>query len=309
MKELEVLDAITEDAFVSKYLQNNEPVVVRDLAFDQERWTPDYFRSNLGDLTAQVYDTLFDLQEVCTLAEYLDRHFGVPGGYRENVPYIRWYNRLKDVDHAWGDEAFRRMSTSWAMPSFLPKRDMLVPSRPVADAVHDAFPYRGILVSAKGARTRLHRDPFCSDAIVSQFHGAKEVVMYRPQRAEELRVRHEDGTSFGGFIDVRQPLLTDVSAEPDYHGIIRPGQAIYIPHGWLHDVLVVEDSISVTWNFVHERASVDFIDYLMSGPEGDSEFQVLQYFYRLSGNDFSSSRDIVQAFNQRFCELQDMLAV
>lgn len=307
MKPLTVLDSITEEAFVAQYLQRNEPVVVRDLQFDPQEWTPDRFKARLGDLPVQVYDALFDLQEVSTLADYLDKQFGQPGGYREKVPYVRWYNQLKAVEHAWGDEAFRRLSDRWRMPSFLPRRNMLVPAKPEIDAVTDAFPYRGILISAKGARTRMHRDPFCSDAVVSQFHGVKEVAMYHPSRAEELTVRKKDGTSFGGFVDVRETDLSALSVEPDYHGFLRPGEVIYIPHGWLHDVIVVEDSISVTWNFVHERGSMEFIDYLMSGSDSDTEFEVLRYFYRQCGYDFHSSRDIVRTFNQKFSELQDLL--
>lgn len=309
MKALKVLDAISQDVFVRNYLQRNEPVVVKDLMFDEQCWTPHYFKSHLGDLPAQVYDTLFNLQEVSTLAGYLDkyfgdRYFGAPGEPREGVPYVRWYSKLKNVDHAWGDEAFRRLSPHWRMPSFLPLRNMLVPSKAVADAVTDAFPYRGVLVAAKGARTRLHRDPFCSDAVVSQFYGVKEVVMYRPSRAEELRVKSADGSSFGGFVDVRKPGGAGLHVEPDYHGFVRPGEVIYIPHGWLHDVIVVEDSISVTWNFVHEHASVEFIDYLMSSAETDSELEVLKYFYRLSGHNFASAREIVRKFNREFSRLQ-----
>lgn len=307
MKPLTVLDALDEADFVSGYLQRNAPVVVRDLSFDPARWTPDCLRADLGDLPVQVYDALFDLQEVATLADYLDRQFGQTGEYRANVPYVRWYNQLKGVDHAWGDAAFARLADRWRMPGFLPRRNMLVPARQESDAVTDAFPYRGILVSARGARTRMHRDPFCSDAVVSQFHGVKEVALYHPSRAEELTVRERDGTSFGGFVDVRAGDLGRLSVEPDYHGFIGPGEVVYIPHGWLHDVIVVEDSISVTWNFVHERGSMEFIDYLMGGAEGDSEFEVLNYFYRQSGHDFSSPRDVVAAFNRKFCELQALL--
>ncbi|WP_394537510.1 cupin-like domain-containing protein [Lysobacter enzymogenes] len=307
MKPLTVLDALDEAGFVADYVQRNRPVVVRDLDFDPARWTPAAFRADLGDLPVQVYDALFDLQEVATLADYLDRQFGHPGDYREGVPYVRWYNQLKGVDHAWGDEAFARLALRWRMPSFLPRQGLLVPARAQSDATVDAFPYRGILVSARGARTRMHRDPFCSDAVVAQFHGVKEVAMYHPSRAEELAARRQDGSSFGGFLDVRGADLGRLAVEPDYHGFIRPGEVIYIPHGWLHDVIVVEDSISVTWNFVHERGSMEFIDYLMSGSESDSEFEVLRYFYRQSGYEFGSSRDIVKAFNQKFCELQELL--
>ena len=104
---LKVLNSLDEDEFVEQYVRANQPVVVRGLEFEREVWTPEHFRANLGDLPVQVYDTLFDLQEVSTLAQYLDRHFGVGGDYRRDVPYVRWYNRLKDVEHAWGDEVAR----------------------------------------------------------------------------------------------------------------------------------------------------------------------------------------------------------
>jgi hypothetical protein len=183
---------------------------------------------------------------------------------------------------------------------------MLMPARPGADAVHDAFPYRGVLVSARGARTRLHRDPFASDAVVCQMSGVKEVVLYRPERTDELRARRADGSSFGGFVDVR-PTPTTLRVQPDYHGFVRPGEVIYIPHGWLHDVLSVEDSISVTWNFVHESGALEFIDYLMDTLAGsDSEFEVLRYFFQQAGHDFASPRDVVRAFDDKFSELQDL---
>ncbi len=305
VRPLKVRDALTEEEFIENHVRANEPVVVRDLAFDRDCWTREHFRTQLGDLPVQVYDTLFELQEVSTLGAYLDEHFGVPGGYRADVPYVRWYNQLKDVQHAWGDEAFRRLSPHWRMPSFMPRRGMLMPAKPVADAVHDTFPYRGVLVSARGARTRLHRDPFASDAVVCQLSGVKEVVLYRPERADELRARRADGSSFGGFVDVR-PTPTTLIAQPDYHGFVRPGEVIYIPHGWLHDVLVVEDSISVTWNFVHESGALEFIDYLIGTVPGcDSEFEVLRYFFKQAGHDFASPRDVVRAFDAKFSELQD----
>jgi hypothetical protein len=192
------------------------------------------------------------------------------------------------------------------MPSFLPRRGMLIPATATVDAVHDTFPYRGVLVAARGARTRMHRDPFCSDAMVYQFCGVKEVALYRPERADELTVHRADGTSFGGFVDVR-PTPDALTVAPDFHGFVRPGEIIYIPHGWLHDVFVVEDSLSVTWNFVHERGAMEFIDYLMGeASAGDSEFEVLRYFFKQAGHDFSSPREVVRAYDEKFSEIQDL---
>jgi len=72
-------------------------------------------------------------------------------------------------------------------------------------------------------------------------------------------------------------------------------------------VLVVEDSLSVTWNFVHEAGALEFIDYLMDSASGsDSEFDVLRYFFKQAGHDFASPRDVVRAYDARFAELQDL---
>ena len=264
----------------------NDFVVVDGIPYSPESWKPEALKESIGELTTQIYGTLFDLENIASLEEYIDDHFGETGAYPEDVPYVRWYNQLKDVDFVWGDEAFEALQPFWQKPACVPDQDLIVPvtrNGTRADPVVDNFPYRGILIAAKGARTRMHRDPFCSDAIVAQFYGTKQAVLYHPDRTEEL-MEASDGSSFGGFIDVRDPNdLDTVTVEPDFQGVISPGQMIYIPHGWLHDVLVVDDSVSVTWNFVHQQGSKEFLDYLKNDPTEDSEFEVLQYFVKRGG--------------------------
>jgi len=311
--KLDVRENITESEFVKEYVIPNKPVVIKNTLFDAKKWTPHFVKELMGDLSVQVYDALFTLQEISTLSNYIDNQFGVSKNgesYRKEVPYIRWYSQLKDTDYAWSNEAFARMAPHWEKPDFLPDENLIVPHRTSgekANPVTDLFPYRGLLIAARGARTRMHRDPFCSDAMVSQFYGEKEVCMYHPDRSAELTVSKPGSTSFGGFLDVRSNDLNSVSVEPDYHGFIGPGDIVYVPHGWLHDVIVTEDSISVTWNFIHESGALEFIDYLMDSPEKDSEFEVLKYFYSLVGEDFESANEIVKKYNNRFSQIEEIL--
>jgi len=308
--DFETLETISEEDFIENYIKMNKPVIVKDSSFDKECWTPQFLKSLMGDLPVQIYDSLFDLQEVTTLSYYVDNNFDVLDDYRDNVPYIRWYSKLKDVEYAWSDEAFKRMSEFWEKPSFLPDRNLLIPAvqgDEVANPVTDLFPYRGLLIAAKGARTRTHTDPFCSDAIVSQFYGEKEVSLYSPERAKEL-TKASTTNSFSGFVDVRADDIKTLSHKPDFHGFIGPGDVVYIPHGWIHDVIVTKDSISVTWNFIHEMGGVEYIDYLMDAPENDSEFEVLNFFYSLAGKSFSSANDIVKHYNEKFSKIEEDLA-
>ncbi|SJM92316.1 cupin-like domain-containing protein [Crenothrix polyspora] len=285
-QSITAIDMPSADEFVENYIAKNQPVIVKGLDFDADQLKPEALKASLGDLTALLYGSLFDLEDILSLSDYMDDWFNLTGAMEENVPYVRWYNKLKDVDFAWGDEAFQRLAAVWRTPHCLPKADFLVPVSAAGagtNPVCDAFPYRGLLVAARGARTRLHRDPFCSDAVVCQFYGTKEVALYRPERADEL-TKASDGTSFGGFVDVREDKLDSLSAIPDYHGFLRPGEMVYIPHGWLHDVIVTEDSVSITWNFVHRQGAKEFSRYLASQSNGDPEFEILQYFHRPVGS-------------------------
>ncbi len=281
----EVRENLSQEEFVSEYIAKNKPVVVSGIPFEADNWHPDNLKNRIGEETTQIYDTLFDLENVTSLEEYLDDYFGTEGPMPTDVPYVRWYNQLKDVDFVWGDEALASLANYWKRPSCVPADGMIVPvtsATASADPVSDNFPYRGLLVAARGARTRMHRDPFCSDAIVAQFYGTKEAALYHPDRTAELTVRDDDN-SFGGFVDVREDNIEALSIEPDFHGTIEPGQMVYIPHGWLHEVLCLTDSISVTWNFVHRQGASEFVEYLKADPTDDSEFEVLQYFFQRAG--------------------------
>ena len=284
-KSVEVIDMPADGVFVDEYISQNKPVVVRGLDYNAEEWKPEKLRTRIGDLTALVYGTLFDLEDVQTLDDYLETWFGRSGPMEDSTPYVRWYNKLRDVEFAWGDEAFQRMASAWRKPACLPANNLIVPVSAAGSGtnpVNDAFPYRGLLVAARGARTRMHRDPFCSDAVVCQFYGVKEVALYHPDRTAEL-TNKTDGTSFGGFLDVRAGAVDKLSVEPDYHGFVGAGEMVYIPHGWLHDVIATEDSVSITWNFVHSRGANEFKQYLKGGFQGDPEFEILQYFHRPVG--------------------------
>jgi Cupin-like domain len=293
-QSITAIEMPSAEDFVENYISKNRPAVVRGLDFDRAEWQPEALTNRIGDLTALVYGTLFDLEDVQSLSDYIENWFGQDGPMQDNIPYVRWYNKLRDVEFAWGDEAFDRVASAWRMPRCLPKGNLVVPVSGAGagtNPVSDAFPYRGLLVAARGARTRMHRDPFCSDAVVCQFYGAKEVALYHPNRSPEL-MKRSDGTSFGGFVDVREGKIDSLSVAPDYHGFVGPGEMVYIPHGWLHDVIAIEDSVSITWNFVHQRGATEFAEYLTTQSKGDPEFEILQYFHRPLGQQAISASAI-----------------
>jgi Cupin-like domain len=277
---IERVERLDCEDFLEQFLIPNRPVIVTDAMHGwaaHGKWTPDYLGSLLADLEVQVYNDLFDLVDVTTLPAYLKKNFNRADGNLSSE-YVRWYSRLKLVDFVWADQAFERLKGDWANPYFLPETGYAIPYCAAPDTVsaeRSLFPYRGLFVSGKGARTRLHRDPWTTSAVLSQFYGSKQVIMYSPEQAGYLVNDSED------FADIEKPDLRrfpDFSrAQPSFRDTLRPGEILFIPSGWLHHVTSITDSISVTWNFVHKARLGVLRDHLQRHPD-DGELDVLRFF-------------------------------
>lgn len=272
---------LTEAQFVREFLKENLPVIVLDSMSQWPAlsgWTPDTFSERFGQEEVQVYNQLFDLIDVQTLKSYFEKNF-----FKENneisTEYVRWYTKLKDVDFIWSDAVFDRLQNEWTHPSFLPKSEYIVPYTDeggISDVTKDNFPYKGLFLSGKGGRTRLHRDPLGTQAILCQLYGRKLVTFYHPSNDSFLRRGAE-------FVDIRKP---DQNKFPNFHkakvefeDILEPGEILFVPDNWLHDVTTLEDSISVTWNFVH-RARTEPCLRVLEEKSSQNELETMQFFLK-----------------------------
>jgi len=274
----------TPETFLAQYLVPHRPVVLTD-AMDgwqaRTTWTPAVFRERFGAKLVQVYDDLFKLTSLTSLAQYLDRYFGAPPDAPRPsgpVPYVRWYTRLKAIDRfPWADEIFRQLHEEWSLPPFLPEDGYLMPFCPPGRRISPnttPFPARGLFISARGCCTRLHKDPWQSDAVLCQLHGRKRFVLYEPTQAPFLT----QGTE---VVDIDAPDLERFPRFPEARPFadfeLSPGEVLLIPQGWYHQADTLSDSISLTWNFVHQATWPDFARYLASDPPR-TELDTITYF-------------------------------
>jgi hypothetical protein len=61
----------------------------------------------------------------------------------------------------------------------------------------------------------------------------------------------------------------------NYDDELLPGEILFIPQGWYHHIETLEDSVSLTWNFVHASQAKQFHIYLASN---DVDRDVIDYF-------------------------------
>lgn len=277
--DIDTRDSIDAATFLREYVSANRPVLLRGALTDWDLgyFTPGSLMTNFGDEMVQVYNKYFDLQDVCSLARYFDSYFDRPApDSHKQIPYVRWYSKLRDVDFIWGDEALLRMKDHWWCPDFVPKSDYVLPlCRPPnqLDPMRDLFPARGMFISAAGARTALHVDPWSSDALLCHLFGEKSWLMYSPDQVPLL-------SSGAELVDPLAPDLLKFQhfdeVTPRYSFCVQPGDCVYVPHGWAHDVRTETDAISFTWNFVHQMTREPFLNWMAQASEKDLD--VIRFF-------------------------------
>lgn len=292
MRQIERISRITVDDFVARYVIRGAPVVVTDGMDDwngRDRWTPEYFDEHFGLLEVPVFDSLFSLVDLLPLGDFLKDSFN-RNAPQENPGYVRWYSRFKNIDLSWSDRAFELLLKEWDHPYFLPRSSYVLPFCAPPDTIlasESSFPYKGLFLSPAGARTRLHIDPFGTDAVLCQFFGTKALTLYRPSEQRCLRRGNE-------FFDSQHPDLERfpeaLAAKPAFTDELRPGEILYIPAGWLHEVISIQDSISTTWNFAHASKRELFIRELLD-PGNSFDRDMISFFFKSEdGRDLSVDR-------------------
>lgn len=104
-----------------------------------------------------------------------------------------------------------------------------------------------LFVGPGGTYTPLHKDLWNTDAWIAQIRGRKLCRLWHPDDAPTL----SRGDSFVDF-----SRGDSVAAYPGceacgcLEAILEPGDVLYVPSNWLHEVIALEDSISVSSNFM-----------------------------------------------------------
>ncbi len=236
-------ESISREYFTESFLQANRPVIVTQAMDDwlaSRLWTPSYFVSQFKEEWVQLYDSLFTLINVATIGDYIQTYFGSTTRRQESLPYVRAYAKFKSMDFIWADALFDKLQTHWQLPDFLPLDNYLLPNVPkgVEFKPHlHTCPAKGVFISAQGCETKLHQDPWCSDAVLCQLYGEKQIYLIDPIKARK----------FQGINSALERL-----EHITYLDTLKPGEILFIPQGWLHHVITTSDSISLTWNFVHQ---------------------------------------------------------
>lgn len=263
------VETLHRDAFVTSFLTAGRPLLVAGAAATWpalRRWTWDRLVARFGEDEVDVFGDWFVPTGSARLAEFVAESVAAAAPDVTRA-YVRWSSRDRGGPGRWADGVFEALARDWRQPAFLPQHGYVVPFAPApggASAVTDPFPYRGLLLSGAGARTRLHVDPWASSAVLCQVSGRKRLVLHDPEQGERL-------------VRAAAAGARETDLPPAFEEELAPGDVLYIPPGWWHHATSLTASITITWNFVHAACAEGLRRHAREHAD-DPELAVVDYF-------------------------------
>jgi hypothetical protein len=211
-----------------RYWAGSTPAIFTDIVPRwHERWTPEGLRERFGDVMVEAclgrqVDPRPDvnwreLRAELRLREYIDR---VLAAGQTNDLYLIANNRNTargELRALWNDVV---LPPGWFDEPRLPQGSAL-------------------WLGPAGTITPLHHDT--SNILFCQVHGRKRIVL-APPWAEALLDTAE------GVYNRRGPESLASEGIPSHDVVMEPGEALFIPAGWWHDVRALDVSVSLAIN-------------------------------------------------------------
>ncbi|WCM25890.1 cupin-like domain-containing protein [Sphingomonas sp. QA11] len=226
-------------SFLDGHYARNHPVVLGDVAAGwpaRKRWSAAYLRDRLGDAVVEAQsnrtaDRSFERNKDAHRDELTFRQFIERIEVGGNDLYITAYNSGANRD------AFTVLATDIGQID-----GIIDPESSTATGM--------MWIGPGGTFTPLHHD--LTNNLLVQLVGRKRLVLAAPDEVWRL---YNDQHVFSQIDDLRGSI--DFAAFPLLEGItlheiiLNPGDAIFLPVGWWHQVEALDFSVSITFtNFV-----------------------------------------------------------
>jgi histone arginine demethylase JMJD6 len=221
--------------FKREYLYPCRPVVITDATETwraRSKWTPDFFKSQYGADLVTVYRLAgeryrADGAETMALSSFIDT---INSNSFDRFPcYIRDDWRLF--------VAHKELLSDYEVPEYFFDWFTLLPG-------FMRLIYPRMFIGPRGAITPLHLDIWETHAWLAQLAGRKRWILFSPDQRKLL------------YEYTVQPQRPDCERFPLFRAskpvecTIGPGDLIFVPSGWSHEVISLDVTISITHNYM-----------------------------------------------------------
>lgn len=231
LKPIDIVDDITQEEFIEKYLKPRKPVVIRNMAKKwpaYQKWTMDYMKEVVGDVEVPLYDSskadpaapINASAARMKFSDYVDLIQREPTDLR-----IFLFDPIKYAPNLLKDYIFPKD----LMGGFLDK-------------------YPNLFFGGKGSVTFLHFDIDMAHIFHTHFNGRKHILLFDYKWKDRL-YKIPYATYALEDYDIENPDFTKFPALDGVEGIecfLEHGDTLFMPTGWWHWMKYLDGSFSIS---------------------------------------------------------------
>lgn len=145
-----------------------------------------------------------------------------------------------------------------------------------------------LIVGCKRSGSTFHKDPNGTCAWNAALTGRKLWIMFPPDKLPPGTSTDDDEMEVTSPVGLAEWVLSgfynDAARSPDAQiGVTVPGECMYVPSGWWHAVINIDDCVALTQNFVPKSQLGKVLHFLKNKREGLSGFRPAQVAKVLRG--------------------------
>ena len=140
--------------------------------------------------------------------------------------------------------------------------------------------YRWLIVGPKRSGSTFHKDPNSTSAWNAVIKGSKKWILFPPNKIPPGVYPTKDEGEVTAPVNLVEWYLNYYSLiheDPDsckpIEGVCNEGELIFIPRGWWHSVINLENTLAITQNFVSEENLIQVLKFLKEKPDQISGYK------------------------------------
>ncbi len=259
LKPIDIVDEISREDFINKYLKPRKPVVIKNMAKKwpaYQKWTLDYMKETVGDVEVPLYDS---------------------AKADPSAPINASAAKMKFCDYI---DLIKREPTDLRIFLFDPIKfapkllDDYISPKDLMGGFLDKYP--NMFFGGKGSETFLHFDIDMAHIFHTHFGGRKHILLFDYKWKERLYHIPYATYSLEDY-DISNPDFEKFPALNGVEGIecfLEHGDTLFMPTGWWHWMKYIDGSFSLSlrawdkswavkahslWNLTVQRKFDDFM--------------------------------------------------
>ncbi|KAK3589777.1 hypothetical protein CHS0354_021110 [Potamilus streckersoni] len=247
-KSLQVVSDVSQKLFTEEIYPKRFPVILRNVEIGpcQEKWTVEYLAEKGGNKEVKIHVA------PTPQMDFIQKNFV----YR-SLPFSEFVLRAAKLKQ---DKFFISENEKYYLRALGddPRKDIADISQQfpeLAQDIHippffkkDRFFSSVFRIASPGIQLWTHYDVM--DNLLIQVNGRKRVVLFSPQEVDKLYLNGDKSEvlDIDNLDDVKFPLFSHAER---YEGILNPGDILFIPALWFHNVISMDFGVAVNVFWKH----------------------------------------------------------